>query len=261
MNDVPRYEKHVFTEKKHDYCVCVFVINESQRLHNQLNKMMDLSKNHVDIVIADGGSTDGSTQFDTLKNLGVHALLVKTDTGKLGSQMRMAFDWALKAGYRVIVTIDGNGKDGIEAIPRFIEKLKEGFDHIQGSRYIPGGHHENTPLSRHIGVKILHIPVIRIASGFPYTDATNGFRAYSKNFLESNLVLPFRDCFTGYEFHYYLAIRAARCGFKVCEVPVSRIYPATGPTPTKITPIRGYINVISKLFKAAFGHYNPPKGK
>ena len=35
-------------------------------------------------------------------------------------------------------------------------------------------------------------------------------------------------------------------GFRVCEIPVARRYPATGPTPTKISPVRGNL-----LFKVA----------
>ncbi|HEY2911564.1 MAG TPA: hypothetical protein VGI99_15035, partial [Gemmataceae bacterium] len=67
----------------------------------------------------------------------------------------------------------------------------------------------------------------------------------------------FRDSFPGYELHYYLAIRAARLGFKVCEIPVARRYPAHGPTPTKISPFRGNLRVLRCLFATCMGVYNP----
>ena len=54
-----------------------------------------------------------------------------------------------------------------------------------------------------------------------------------------------------------LAIRAARLGFRVTEIPVARRYPASGPVPTKISPIRGNLRVIRCLFAACFGRYNP----
>lgn len=253
--ELPESEIHEFTQKQHKYCVCIFVINEGEKFHKQLANMQYLSK-EVDIVVADGGSSDGSTEHDKLKQFDVNTLLVKKSKGKLGTQMRMAYAWALKRGYEGVVVIDGNGKDSYEDIPNFIAKLGEGYDHIQGSRFIPGGHHENTPLSRLIGLKVLHVPLMRFASGFKYTDTTNGFRAYSAKLLSDPRIAVFREVFDGYELHYYLAVKAAKLGFKCIEIPVTRKYPATGKTPTKISPIKGNLQVIERLLNVVFGKYD-----
>src|SRR5207248_5139125 len=207
-----------------DYCVCIFVLNENGRLGAQLERMRSLAT-VADVVIADGGSTDGSVSAEVLEPLLVNTLLVKTGAGRLGAQMRMAFSWALDRGYKGVITMDGNGKDGPEAIARFVEKLEAGFDHVQGSRFLRGGVSENLPLSRWLGVKLLHAPLIALASRFRYTDTTNGFRGYSRRLLEDDRVAVFRDVFPGYELHYYLAIRAARLRFAVTEIPVARRYP------------------------------------
>lgn len=254
---VPTYETHEFSEKQNSFCVLVFVINEGKKLHAQLGRMKELSS-QVDICIADGGSTDGSTDRDSLIKFNVNTCLVKTGSGKLGAQMRMGFHWALERGYEGVVVIDGNNKDSVEDIPHFIGKLEEGYDHVQGSRFIPGGHHENTPPSRLLGVKLLHAPLIRRASGFNYTDTTNGFRAYSPRLLTDPRVSIFRDVFTGYELHYYLAVKAAKLEFKCTEIPVSRVYPASGKVPTKISPVRGNLQVIKKLWEVVSGKYDPP---
>jgi dolichol-phosphate mannosyltransferase len=253
--ELPEFDTHIFSQKKHKYCVCVFVINEGEKLKQQLNNMQRLSE-RIDIVIADGGSTDGSTDHETLKDLSINALLVKKSTGQLGTQMRMAFSWALTRGYEGVVVIDGNGKDGTEGISRFITKLNDGYDHIQGSRFILGGYHENTPLLRLLGLKVLHIPLMRFASGFAYTDTTNGFRAYSSRLLRDSDVAVFREIFNGYELHYYLAMQSAKLGFQCTEVPVTRIYPANGDTPTKISPIKGNLRVLLRLLDVVRGRYN-----
>ena len=253
---LPGFDCHEFSPKHSDYCICVFIINEGNKFLSQLTKMKPYCKD-VDIVIADGGSTDGSTELDILQRHGVNTLLVKTGEGKLGAQMRMAFAWALKRGYKGVISIDGNNKDSIEDIPEFIKKLDEGYDHVQGSRFITGGYHENTPLSRLLGVKLLHAPVIRLSSGFKYTDTTNGYRAYSEKLLRDPKLAIFRSVFTGYELHYYLAIKAAKLGYRCIEIPVSRKYPKTGKTPTKISPFSGNLNVIMKLMSAAVGKYDP----
>lgn len=256
--ELPEFELNEFSSKHHKYCVCIFVINEGEKLLKQLDGMKYLS-DQIDIVIADGGSSDGSTDHEQLKNFNVNTLLVKKSSGKLGTQMRMAYAWALKRGYEGVVVIDGNGKDSFDDIPSFIKKLEEGYDHIQGSRFIPGGHHENTPLSRLIGLKILHVPLMRLASGFKYTDTTNGFRAYSKKLLSDPRIAIFRKIFDGYELHYYLAAKAARLGFNCIEIPVTRKYPATGKTPTKISFFKGNIQVIERLIRVVLGLYDKQK--
>ena len=91
------------------------VINEGPRLHAQLQKMKPLA-NPVDILVVDGGSTDGSVEPAVLARMGVNTLLVKTGPGKLSAQMRMALAFALERGYEGVVTIDGNDKDDPSAV-------------------------------------------------------------------------------------------------------------------------------------------------
>ena len=68
---------------------------------------------------------------------------------------------------------------------------------------------------------------------------------------------PLRDIFVAYELHYYLAIRAARLGFKTIETPVTRSYPTSGKTPTKISPVKGNLLILRTLTAAALGKFNP----
>ena len=252
----PEFTITEFSPRRRPYALCVFLINEGARIQAQLRKMQPLA-DQVDIILADGGSTDGALDPDLLRQCGVCTLLTKRGPGKLSAQMRMALAHCLDRGYEGVIVVDGNDKDDTGAVPLFVQALAAGFDHVQGSRYIPGGKAINTPFLRHWGVQILHAPLIALAAGFRYTDTTNGFRAYSRRFLLDERVQPFRDVFQRYELHYYLAIRAARLGFKVKEVPVTRAYPLNAPAPTKISPIRGNILVLQTLFSACLGKYDP----
>ena len=251
----PGFEELVLAPKKNDYCVCVFVINEGERIQNQLKKMKDLTAG-IDVVVADGGSTDGSLEPDFLKSQSVRALLTKKGKGKLSAQMRMAFAWALNEGYKGVVVVDGNGKDSIEKVPDFVKLLREGYDHVQGSRFIPGGKAVNTPLSREIGLHLIHAPLISLAAGKRHTDTTNGFRGYSAELLRDEDIAVFRDIFQTYELHYYLAIESSRRKkYKTTETPVVRTYPKKGKTPTKISPIKGNAHVMGVLLNAVAGKY------
>ncbi len=253
--ELPEFEVDEFSSKKNKYCICVFVINEGKKMQQQLQKMSKFSS-MIDIVVADGGSTDGSLEPVFLKEQNVRVLLTKKGPGKLSAQMRMAFAWALNENYEGIVVVDGNGKDDISVIPDFIRLLDEGYDHVQGSRFIPGGKAINTPKVRLIAVKLVHAPLISIAAGKRHTDTTNGFRAYSGKLLSDRGISVFRDIFATYELHYHLAIESSRNKkFKVTETPVTREYPKKGKTPTKISPIKGNARVMGILINAAIGKY------
>ena len=253
---VPTSRADVFAPKAHRFVVVVFVINEGDRIRRQIGEMKRLAT-IADLVVADGGSTDGSLEPEHLTANGFRAVLTKTGRGKLSAQMRMAFAWALDEGYEGVVVIDGNGKDGVDAIPDFIRLLERGYDHVQGSRFVPGGKAINTPLSRLLALKLLHAPLITLVTGRKHTDTTNGFRAYSARLLADPRIDAFRDVFETYELHYHLDIEASRRRgeFRTAETAVTRAYPEHGKTPTKISPVKGNLHVLGVLFKAAGGVY------
>lgn len=257
QDGVPEFESKEFKEKSSNYVVLIPVINEGKRIHKELERALEHNVyKHADIVICDGGSDDGSTNEEVLLEYKVNTLLIKRSFGKQGTQLRMGIWWALQRGYKGIVTIDGNNKDSIEDIPRFIEKLNQGYDFIQGSRFIKGGKAINTPFIRTISVKLIHAPIISITAKHRFTDTTNAFRAYSAKYLSDERVNPLREIFVSYELLAYLSVRATQLGYKACEIPVTREYPK-GKTPTKISFFKGNFDLLKTLFKNMRGEFNP----
>jgi len=254
---VPKFLSTEIEERKTKYCLCIPIINEGERIHKQLQRAQQHGIDQlVDIIICDGDSTDGSTEINNLKKLGVNTLLTKKDFGKQGAQLRMGFWFALERGYKGIITIDGNNKDSIESVPLFIEKLEQEFDFVQGSRYVKGGKAINTPKIRHFAVKFIHSPLISLTAGHRFTDSTNAYRCYSKKYLTHPKVQPFRPIFTTYELLAFLSVRASQLGLKVGEVPVERKYPESGKVPTKISFFKGNFNLIKILVFNLFRKYN-----
>jgi dolichol-phosphate mannosyltransferase len=255
---LPTFDLTEYSARRSDYCVCIPVINEGERIRSQIRNISAKGIPDIaDVFILDGGSTDGSLDQDFLRSQGIAALLVKRGPGKLSAQLRMGYGHALRREYRGIVTIDGNGKDGVEGVFRMIDELRAGVDLVQGSRYLPGAQAINTPLIRHLGSRLVHAPILSMAGGFHYTDTTNGFRGYSRKLMLDPRVQPFRDIFMTYELLAYMTVRAPQLGFRVLEVPVVRAYPSSGEVPTKISAVRGNLLLMEILFKAAFGAYNP----
>ena len=256
IDGVPDFEAIEYGPKRRDYCVCIPIINEGERIEKELKRALKAkSASFVDIVICDGGSTDHSTE--RLEAWEVNSLLIKHGPGKQGAQLRMGFWFALNRGYKGIITIDGNNKDSIEDIPKFIEKLEEGYDFIQGSRFIRGGKAIRTPLVRYLSVRLLHAPIISLAAGHWFTDTTNAFRGYSARYLRDERVSVFRDVFVSYELLAYLSVRASQIGLKVCEIPVTRAYPCGGHVPTKISKVRGNWELLKIMGLNLVGRYKP----
>lgn len=257
IEGVPAFECNEYEVRKTKYCVCIPIINEGQRIVRELERAKKFGIDKiVDIIICDGGSTDGCTEESKLRNLGVNTLLIKNDIGKQGAQLRMGLWWALERGYEGVITVDGNNKDSIEDIPKFIDKLEEGYDFVQGSRFIKGGKAINTPFIRHISVKLIHAPIISLTAKHRFTDTTNAFRAHSRKYLTHEKVKPFRDIFMTYELLAYLSTRCTQVGLKACEVPVTREYPKSGKTPTKISFFKGNSDLLKILFNNLRGIYN-----
>lgn len=260
IEGVPKFESNEYFGKMSAYVLLIPIINEGERIYKELYRAQkyDVSK-YADIVICDGGSSDGCTEESRLKELGVNTLLVKRDRGKQGAQLRMGFWWSLQRGYKGIITVDGNNKDSIEDVPKFIEKLQEGYSFVQGSRFIRGGRAINTPFVRLVSVKLIHAPIISLTAHKRFTDTTNAYRGYSAKYLSDERVQPLRDVFMTYELLAYLSVRATQLGYKACEVPVTRVYPKKGKTPTKISFFRGNMELMKILLKNLFGAYNPPE--
>ncbi|MBB4858143.1 dolichol-phosphate mannosyltransferase [Novosphingobium chloroacetimidivorans] len=253
---IPAHRVDLLSGRRHDHVLVIPVINEGERIRAQLARV-HAANLPVDVIVADGGSTDGSLDLETLRAQGVRALLTKTGPGKLSAQLRMAYAWCLDEGYEGVITIDGNGKDNVEAVAQFVAKLREGYDYVQGSRYAPGGKAENTPLERTIGNRLIHAPILSLAGRHWFTDTTNGFRAYSRRYLTDRRVQPFRDVFFAYELLFYLTARAGQLGYRVCELGVRRSYPAGEAVPTKITGAGAKWAIIKQLLATATGRFNP----
>lgn len=254
--EVPDHEVQILGPRLTQNALVIPVINEGERIRGQIRRIAALAE-RPDVIIADGGSTDGSLAPEFLAEHHVRALLTKRGPGKLSAQLRMAYAFCLDEGYGGIITIDGNGKDGVEAIADFNARLLAGDDYVQGSRYAPGGQAINTPADRAFANRLIHAPLLSLAGRRRLTDTTNGFRAYSARYLLDPRVAPFRAVFNRYELLFYLTVRAGQLGYRVSEIPVTRAYPSGEKPPTKINGWRARLAVLDQTLRAAIGRFAP----
>jgi glycosyltransferase involved in cell wall biosynthesis len=258
MNGVPPFALHSFAPRQCAYALVVGVYNEGEQFTRQLEALQPY-RHLFDILIADGGSTDGATTATALGDKATALIINTSDQKGLSVQYRAALHYALKQEYTAVVMMDGNGKDGADALPRFAAALSEGYDFIQGSRFMPGGIHCNTPWLRLLGIRLLFTPLMRAATGFAYTDAINGFKACSRRYLTDPRLQPFRAVFVGYSLQYYLNYSAPRLHMRVTEVPVTRNYRKHVAVQSKIIGLRAWLKILRELMLTITGVYTPPK--
>lgn len=254
--EVPQVKRIFYDGKKSKYCLVIPVLNEGRRIQLLLKRLYALGlEAKVDILVVDGGSTDGSLSVTYLRSFGVKGLLVKIGAGGLSAQLRCGYAFGLKKGYKGIITIDGNNKDDPKAILGMIKLLDEGYDFVQASRFIRGGSGINTPKLREAGIRFVHAPLLSLASGFRWTDTTQGFRAYSQRLVADTEIAVFRQVFDRYELLPYLSFIAPRHKFRCIEIPSVRRYPRK-EVPTKIRTLGAQMNIFLVLINACLGVYN-----
>lgn len=254
---VPNYREIRARKKESDYAIVIPVLNEGSRLHALLTRMQNLNiYDEFDVVIVDGLSDDNTLDAEVLDKHDLAAVLERVSPGKLGTQLQCAYSWAKKRGYRGVITIDGNNKDNPDKIHEFSALLEAGVDFVQASRFVKGGSHENTPVSRLAAIRLLHAPLLSLSSGFRWTDTTQGFRGYSMKLICDENLDIFRPELSDYKFLFYITHRAPRLGLSCCEIGTQRNYPRGEPVPTKIKGLKGNAKILLDLFAIAFGKFD-----
>lgn len=244
-----------FFKKRTKYALLIPTLNEGNYIKAQLTRMKIANiYNIIDVFILDSDSKDNSVNEDFLQDIGVRAKLYIHE-GKQGTAFRAGIETVFNQGYEGIITVDGNNKDSIEDIQKFINALDEGYDFIQGSRFKKGGEYKNTPIIRYLASKLILIPWVSLLAKYQYTEVASAFRGMSKNMLLDKNVQILRDCFVGYELLWYISMIAPKLKFKVLEIPTKRNYPNTKEVPTKINTA-GCFKIILQLVYLTLGKYN-----
>ena len=96
-----------------------------------------------------------------------------------------------------------------------VAKLKDGYDIVCASRFIPGGCMVGCPPLKAATVRSSAFVLHHIAR-LPTHDASNGFRLFSRRVLEF-IVLESTEGFT---YSIELLVKAHRLGWRIAEVPV-----------------------------------------
>jgi len=160
----------------------------------------------VEVILVDDGSDDDSWLL-------IEKLSENFGKAIKGIKLRRNFGKAiaLEAGFRaangdVIFTMDGDLQDDPKEIPRFLDKLDQGYDLVSGwkiKRY--------DPISKTLPSKLFN-KVTSWATGVDLHDFNCGFKCYKREVIDRLSVYG--------ELHRYVPVLAADLGFKVGEIEV-----------------------------------------
>jgi len=191
--------------------IVVPVMKEEQNvraLYEKLSSQLDTLGQGYEVIFVDDGSTDKT--FAELKALHdehpemMRVIRFRRNFGKTP---------ALVAGFsrcrgEIIFTMDGDLQDDPEEIPRFLEKLDEGYDLVSGWKFP-----RLDPITKTFPSKIFN-GLVSMMTGVHLHDINNGFKAYRREIIEDNSFKLYG------EFHRFVPVIAYYRGFRVTEIKV-----------------------------------------
>lgn len=230
--------------------VAVFCFNEHVKLARTIARFPE--RRPYEVLVMDDGSDDESWER-VRGSPDVHLLRHQENQG-IGAAIRTVMRYAVDKGFDVIVHMAGNDKDDPLQIPRLLAPIEEeGCDFVQGSRYLAGGVYGQMPRYRVLATRFLHPLLFSWVAGRRVTDSTNGFRAYRTSLLKDPR-LDLGQAWLGmYELEPYFFCRAIQLGYKVREVPVTKIYPPKSLGYTKMKPFSGWWSILRPLVYLGLG--------
>ena len=204
--------------------------NESGKIGDVVRKV---PRHHAGAVfVVDDASSDGTS--DEARAAGAERVIRHERNRGVGAAIRTGLYAARAEGFRVATILSGDDQHEPDELPRVLAPLAaDEADLVQGSRWLPGGATPGIPPDRRWLTR-LYPWLFRLASGYPSTDGTNGFRAFRLSLLEDPRIRLDQEWLDRYELEPYLLYQAVRCGYRIREVPVTVRYHARGTSKMRL---------------------------
>lgn len=224
--------------------IVIPVMNEElnvRPLYEKLVEQLNSLGKSYEIIFVDDGSTDST--FKELKQLHdehneiVRVIRFRRNFGKTP---------ALVAGFsrcrgEVIFTMDGDLQDDPQEIPRYLEKLDEGYDLVSGWKFP-----RLDPITKTFPSRIFN-GLVSATTGVHLHDINNGFKAYRRELIEDTHLKLYG------EFHRFVPVMAHWRGYRVTEIKVRhhpRKYGVSKFGARRFA--RGLIDLLNVLFLTTF---------
>ena len=188
--------------------------NEELNIVNTVNKIKkynDKSKNKIDYIVINDGSSDGTKKICEKNNFNVINLIHNLG---IGGAVQTGYKYAFENNYDVAIQFDGDGQHDENYIDTLVNEINNGYDFVIGSRFVSELSKFKSSSTRRLGIRILSL-LIKICTGKKIYDPTSGFRASNKSVIKL-FANHYPTEYPEPESTTYLI----KNGYKVNEVPV-----------------------------------------
>lgn len=190
-------------------------LNEADTLASCIRKAQDgLAQSGAsgEIIVADNGSTDASPEIAR----GLGAVVVAVPDRGYGNALMKGIE---RSRGRFVVMGDADDSYDFGEIPRFVEKLRDGHELVQGCR-LPSGGGVVEPGAMPFWHRWLGNPVLTLIArtwfGTQIHDVNCGMKAFTRELYDR---LDLR-C-TGMEYAVEMIIKASFAGARTAEIPIT----------------------------------------
>lgn len=225
------------SDSRPDVSVVIPAYNERESLpllHARLREVLDRLGRSYQILFVDDGSTDRSMEvLEALHAADPHVAVIqlRKNSGK-SAALQVGFQ---AAQGNVVLTMDADLQDDPKEIPRFLEKIGEGYDLVSGWKAV-----RRDPLSKTLPSKLFN-RVASLMTGIPIHDFNCGFKAYTAEAV--------RDVSLYGELHRYIPVLLHRKGYTVAEIKVEHHARKFGKSKYGLERfLRGFLDLLTVLF-------------
>lgn len=212
--------------------VCIPTFNEEKTISDIVKKSLKCADK---VIVCDDGSKDDTAII--ARQSGAQVISHSKNQG-YGAAIITLFEAARKENADIMITLDGDGQHDPDQIPILIDTLIEhNLDVVIGSRFLDNSKH---PGYRKRGIKII-TSASNLGTDLKVSDAQSGFRAYSKNAIDS-----IRPTETGMSVSTEILLKISNKGLSLAEVPISISY---GENTSTQNPVPHGIAVLMNTLK------------
>jgi glycosyltransferase involved in cell wall biosynthesis len=220
------------------YSIVVPFYNEQENvspLYMKLTEVMEAIGEPYELVFVDDGSRDNT--FKVLSDIHEHdhhvtLVRLRRNFGQTAG-LKAGFDFAHG---EIIISMDGDLQHDPEEIPRFLEKIEEGYDLVSGWRHERRDHW----LMRRIPSRVANWMMAKL-SGIELHDFGTTFKAYRREIIQEIQLYG--------ELHRFIPALASSMGARIAEVPIVNLERKNGKSNYGIgRTIRVFLDLIIVKF-------------
>jgi glycosyltransferase involved in cell wall biosynthesis len=221
-----------------DFAVIVPAFNEAAVVPDLVKELRDAFAEHDlrgEVVLVDDGSTDDTARVAEEAARGWPAFKVVRHPKNLGKTEAMVTG-AVATGARYLVLFDADLQHSPRDIPRFLDKLDEGWDIVTGRKIGSYGKRAVSSIYNRLSRRIFDVPVSDL----------NSMKAFRRSVLDGLLLR--------HDWHRFFVVLAHARGAKVTEIDIE-LLPRRAGTSKYRGPFRilvGLIDLVSVWFLLLF---------